>query len=47
MVYNLSVASNHDFMVGKAGPLVHDYSFVLPVSEPFDRSIDLAPASDR
>jgi hypothetical protein len=36
-VYNLTVAENRDFLVGTAGLLVHDYSFVLPVSEPFDR----------
>jgi hypothetical protein len=36
-VYNLSVAQNRDFMVGKAGILVHDVSFVQPVLEPFDR----------
>ena len=37
MVFNLTVAENRDFMVGSAGLLVHDYTFVLPVSEPFDR----------
>jgi hypothetical protein len=37
MVFNLTVAENRDFMVGTAGLLVHDYTFVLPVSEPFDR----------
>jgi hypothetical protein len=37
LVYNLTVAGNRDFLVGNAGFLVHDYSFVLPVSEPFDR----------
>jgi Pretoxin HINT domain len=37
MVYNLTVAENRDFMVGTAGLLVHDYTFVLAVSEPFDR----------
>jgi hypothetical protein len=36
-VYNLSVAQNRDFMVGKAGILVHDVGFVEPVLEPFDR----------
>ena len=37
-VYNLTVAENRDFLVGSSGLLVHDYSFVLPVPEPFDRS---------
>ena len=35
-VYNLTVAKNHNFMVGKEGLLVHDFGFVQPVSEPFD-----------
>ncbi len=47
MVYNLSVAENRDFLVGNAGLLVHDYSFVLPISEPFDRQTALAPAVPR
>jgi hypothetical protein len=47
MVYNLSVAQNRDFLVGSAGLLVHDYSFVLPVSEPFDRSTKVALAATR
>ncbi len=37
MVFNLNVAENRNFLVGSCGLLVHDYSFVLPVSEPFDR----------
>ena len=37
MVYNLTVADLQDFLVGGAGFLVHDYGFVLPVSQPFDR----------
>ena len=37
MVFNLSVAENRDYLVGTAGLLVHDFSFVLPVSDPFDR----------
>ncbi len=41
IVYNLSVAQSRDFLVGSAGLLVHDYSFVLPVSEPFDRPANL------
>ena len=44
-VYNLSVAGNRDFLIGNAGVLVHDVSFVQPVSEPFDRqSTPVAPA---
>jgi hypothetical protein len=39
-VYNLSVAQNRDFMIGNAGILVHDVSFVQPVTEPFDRQTD-------
>jgi hypothetical protein len=39
LVYNLTVAENRTFLVGTAGLLVHDYSFVQPVSEPFDRAI--------
>jgi hypothetical protein len=42
MVYNLDVAENRDFFAGKSGLLVHDYGFVQPVSEPFDRPQDLA-----
>ena len=41
-VYNLDVAENRDFFVGKSGLLVHDYSFVQPVLLPFDRQPDLA-----
>ncbi len=41
-VYNLTIAENRDFMVGNSGLLVHDYSFVVPVSEPFDRPANLA-----
>jgi tetratricopeptide (TPR) repeat protein len=36
-VYNLDVALDRDFFVGTQGLLVHDFSFVLPVLEPFDR----------
>jgi tetratricopeptide (TPR) repeat protein len=39
-VYNLNVAENRDFFVGKSGLLVHDYSFVQPVLLPFDRQSD-------
>ena len=35
-VYNLDVAENGDFFVGRQGVLVHDSNFVKPVSEPFD-----------
>jgi hypothetical protein len=35
-VYNLEVAGDRDFFVGTTGVLVHDYSFVQPVLEPFD-----------
>jgi hypothetical protein len=44
MVYNLTVAENRTFLVGSAGLLVHDFSFVQPVSEPFDRETSPAPA---
>jgi hypothetical protein len=40
-VYNLDVAENRDFFVGKNGLLVHDFSFVQPVLEPFDRQPEL------
>jgi tetratricopeptide (TPR) repeat protein len=42
-VYNLDVAQDHTFLVGKKGLLVHDADFVKPVLEPFDRPL----ASDR
>ncbi len=41
-VFNLEVAGNRDYFVGRLGTLVHDYSFVQPVREPFDREPDLA-----
>ena len=48
-VYNLDVADNRDFFVGANGLLVHDFSFVQPVLEPFDQEPELgsvaAPAS--
>jgi len=46
-VYNLDVAGNRNFFVGAEGLLVHDFSFVQPVAEPFDRQPDLEarPAS--
>ena len=44
-VYNLDVARNCDFLVGSSGLLVHDFSFVEPVSEPFDRQFKFAAAT--
>ena len=47
-VYNLDVAENRDFFVGATELLVHDFTFVQPVLEPFDRTPELgspAPAS--
>jgi hypothetical protein len=41
VVYNLDVAINRDFFVGLSALLVHDYSFVQPVLEPFDRLPEL------
>jgi hypothetical protein len=41
-VYNLDVADNRDFVVGKKGLLVHDFSFVQPVATPFDHLPKLA-----
>ncbi|MFI5458079.1 MAG: polymorphic toxin-type HINT domain-containing protein [Isosphaerales bacterium] len=46
-VFNLEVAGNRDYFVGKLGTLVHDYSFVQPVREPFDREPDLAAVAPR
>ncbi len=47
-VYNLTIAENRNFMVGNHGLLVHDFSFVVPVSEPFDRpASSLATATPR
>ncbi len=40
-VYNLDVAENRDFFVGAKGLLVHDFSFVQPVLEPFDRQPEI------
>ena len=36
-VFNLDVAENRNFFVGTRGLLVHDFSFVQPVLEPFDQ----------
>jgi tetratricopeptide (TPR) repeat protein len=47
-VYNLDVAENRNFFVGANGVLVHDFSFVQHVLEPFDQEPvlgSLAPAS--
>ena len=41
-VYNLDVAENRDFFVGRQGVLVHDSNFVQPVSDPFDVAAELA-----
>jgi tetratricopeptide (TPR) repeat protein len=38
-VYNLDVASGHDFFVGSAGLLVHDHTIVEPVETPFDSAL--------
>jgi Pretoxin HINT domain/HEAT repeats len=46
-VYNLDVAENRNFLVGSAGLLVHDFSFVQPVSEPFDRQTNPVPAAHK
>ena len=35
-VYNLDVAKDRDFFVGRSGLLVHDFSLVDAVAEPFD-----------
>jgi hypothetical protein len=47
IVYNLTVAENRTFLVGTAGLLVHDFSFVQPVSEPFDRANIRAPSKSK
>ncbi len=47
MVYNLDVAENRDFLVGNSGLLVHDFSFVQPVIEPFDRQTNPSLAAKR
>jgi hypothetical protein len=46
-VFNLDVADNRDFFVGSNGLLVHDFSFVQPVLEPFDREPDLMTLSPK
>ena len=44
-VFNLDVADNRDFFVGSKGLLVHDFSFVQTVAEPFDRQRETATVS--
>jgi tetratricopeptide (TPR) repeat protein len=44
-VFNLEVAQNRDYFVGMKQMLVHDYSLVQPVPEPFDREPELAVIS--
>jgi tetratricopeptide (TPR) repeat protein len=46
-VFNLDVAQNRDFFVGTNGLLVHDFGFVQPVLEPFDREPDLTTLSPK
>src|SRR5439155_12121587 len=36
-VYNLDIAHDRDFFVGTKSLLVHDFSFVQPVLQPFAR----------
>ncbi|HWE38241.1 MAG TPA: polymorphic toxin-type HINT domain-containing protein [Isosphaeraceae bacterium] len=43
-VFNLEVASGHDFFVGKLGALAHDNSLVRPVEHPFDAPVATARA---
>jgi hypothetical protein len=43
-VFNLEVASGHDFFVGKLGALAHDNSLVRPVERPFDAEEATTPA---
>jgi tetratricopeptide (TPR) repeat protein len=46
-VYNLDVADCRDFFVGTTGLLVHDFSFVQPVAQPFDRPAAPAASAPR
>ena len=41
-VFNLDIAENRNFFVGKTGFLVYDFSIVQPVLTPFDQAPDLA-----
>jgi hypothetical protein len=41
-VFNFDVAQNRSFFTGKAGLLVHDFSFVPAVLAPFDRLVEMA-----
>jgi len=43
-VFNLEVARNADFFVGKLAALVHDNSIVRPVAQPFDVPAELTAA---
>jgi hypothetical protein len=40
-VYNVDIAELADLFVGAKGILVHDFSFVSSVTEPFDRYPEL------
>jgi Pretoxin HINT domain len=40
-VYNVDIAQDGDLFVGKTGLLAHDFRFVQPVLEPFDRQPEL------
>jgi hypothetical protein len=42
LVFNLDVAQNRNFFVGKHGCLVYDFSIVQPVLAPFDHVPDLS-----
>lgn len=42
-VYNLDVARDRDFFVGKTGLLAHDFSLVDAVPEPFDSLANPSP----
>jgi tetratricopeptide (TPR) repeat protein len=44
-VFNLLVAEGHSFLVGRGGAVVHDYSLVQPVSDPFDAPGPVASAA--
>jgi len=41
-VFNLDVARNHSFFVGRQGELVHDNSLPEPELEPFDAVREVA-----
>ena len=46
-VFNLEVAQNRDYFVGKQGMLVHDNSLVRPVPAPFDREPELGAIAEK